>query len=567
MTTRDRAVIGALAVLLLAISAAIAAPAFSRRTGPSPSPVESASPLSAVHAYREGILSRPTSINPLTASTQADRDIVALVFSGLTRLGPEGSVVPDLAERWSTDEAGSSWVFSIRPDAVWQDGVAVTSDDVVFTIQTLQDPAYAGPTAESWAEVAVSALDARTVQFDLKTPVAGFLNATTQPLLPAHILAGVPASALADDPFSRSPIGSGPFRLVSWDDLEADLEPAFPDATPVPAGSPAAPSAGPKRVQPYLVKVELHFYSDPAQLADDFRKGNLEAAVGLPPSMANDILASPGSRLVRYPRSTFTGIVLNLRISHRELRDVRVRRALLQALDRSKLITDVLDGTGVRADTPIPPSSWASDPSAQAPVKFDPKAAATGLKAAGWKQVKGRWVAPGGSSAFRLQLLAPNASASPLVWATAQEVDAAWTRFGLTVDLEGMPPADLVGGRLQTGLFGAAALDINVGLDPDLYPLLASTQTASRSNISGLQLPALDALLEAARRPASTEVRKQAFKALETDLAANLYVLPLFFRDEVVVLSDRVQGPAPRPISDPADRYWDVLTWRLASGR
>ena len=55
--------------------------------------------------------------------------------------------------------------------------------------------------------------------------------------------------------------------------------------------------------------------------------------------------------------------------------------------------------------------------------------------------------------------------------------------------------------------------------------------------------------------------------ALETDLAANLYVLPLFFRDEVVVLSDRVQGPAPRPISDPADRYWDVLTWRLASGR
>src|SRR5439155_8630116 len=107
-----------------------------------------------------------------------------------------------------------------------------TSDDVVFTIQTLQDPEYAGPTAESWAEVAVSALDARTVQFDLKTPVAGFLNATTQPLLPAHILAGVSASALADDPFSRSPIGSGPIRLAHWHDLDADLGPAYPDAEP-----------------------------------------------------------------------------------------------------------------------------------------------------------------------------------------------------------------------------------------------------------------------------------------------------------------------------------------------
>jgi peptide/nickel transport system substrate-binding protein len=538
----------------------------SRSAPPSASPAESSVPLTQVHAYREGILGRPASINPLTASTQADRDIVALVFSGLTRLGPQGSIVPDLAERWSSDEAGKSWVFTIRADALWQDGIPVTSDDVVFTIETLQDPEYAGPTAGSWAEVSVSALDARTVQFDLKTPVAGFLNATTQPLLPAHILAGVAASALAADPFSRSPIGSGPFRLVNWDDLEADLEPAFPGATPVPAGSPVPASPGPKRVQPYLAKVELHFYSDPAQLVDDFRRGNLDAAVGLPPSMAKDVTA-PGSRLVSYPRSTFAGIVLNLRISHRELRDVRVRRALLQALDRSKLIAGVLDGAGVRADTPIPPSSWASDPSAQAAVRFDPKAAATGLKTAGWKQVKRRWVAPGGSAPYRLQLLAPNASANPVVWATAQAIDADWTGFGLTVDLEGMPPADLVGGRLQTGLFGAAALDINVGLDPDLYPLLASTQTASRSNVSGLQLPALDSLLEAARRPASTDVRMQAFKALETDLAANLYVLPLFFRDEVVVLSDRVQGPAPRLIADPADRYWDVLTWRLASGR
>jgi peptide/nickel transport system substrate-binding protein len=565
MTGRDRIVISALVVLLLAISTAIGAPAFAPA---SPSVGPSQSPVAAALAYREGIVGRPTSLNPLTATTQADRDIVALVFSGLTRLGPEATIVPGLAERWSVNESGSSYTFSIRPDALWQDGQPVTSDDVVFTIQTLHDPEYVGPTAASWAEVSVSAIDERTVQFDLKTPVAGFLTATTQPLLPAHLLRGVPVSALADDPFSRQPVGSGPFRVVEWDDLEADLEPAFSGSGPVPAPVPTAGSSiPPKRIQPYLGKVELHFYSDPSQLATAYRARELDAAVGLPSSLAKDLVGVPGSRLIGYPRSTFTGIVLNLRISHRELRDVRVRRALLAAVDRPRLISGVLAGSGVRADMLIPRSSWAFDASVAAPIRFDLKAAASALKDAGWKLVKGRWVAPGGSSPYRLQLLAPEANSNPVVWATAQGVASDWKRFGLTVDLEGLPPAEFVGARLQTGLFGAAAVDVNVGLDPDLYPLLASTQTASRSNVSGLQLPALDKLLEAARRPGSVEARMQAFKALETDLAANIYVLPLFFRDEVVVLSDRVQGPAPRQLADPADRYWDVLTWRLASGR
>jgi peptide/nickel transport system substrate-binding protein len=566
MTGRDRIVISALAVLLLAITTAIGAPAFGPR--PSPSVGPSGSPLSTATPYREGIVGRPTAVTPLTATTQADRDIVALVFSGLTRLGPDGTIVPDLAERWSANESGSSYIFTIRPDAIWQDGQPVSSDDVVYTIQTLHDPDYVGPSAASWAEVSVSAIDDRTVQFDLQTPVAGFLTATTQPLLPAHLLRGIPVSALADIPFSRLPVGSGPFRLVAWDDLEADLEPAFPGAGIAPASSPgASSSAAPKRVQPYLGKVELHFYADPSQLADDYRAGELDAAVGLPAALAKDLVGAPGSRLVRYPRSTFTGIVLNLRISHRELRDVRVRRALLAAVDRSRLIDNVLAGNGVRADMLIPPSSWAFEPDVASPVRFDLKAATSGLRAAGWKLVKGRWVAPGGSSPYRLQLLAPEATSNPVVWATAQGVASDWKRFGLTVDLEGLPPAEFVGARLQTGLFGAAAVDVNVGLDPDLYPLLASTQTASRSNVSGLQVPALDKLLEAARRPGSVEARMQAFKALETDLAANTYVLPLFFRDEVVVLSQRVQGPAPRQLADPADRYWDVLTWRLASGR
>ena len=80
------------------------------------------------------MVGRPSSITPFTARTQVDRDLVALLFRGLVRLGPGTSVLPDLAERWTVDEKGARWTFHLREDACWHDGTPVTSADVVFTV-------------------------------------------------------------------------------------------------------------------------------------------------------------------------------------------------------------------------------------------------------------------------------------------------------------------------------------------------------------------------------------------------------------------------------------------------
>ena len=98
--------------------------------------------------------------------------------------------------------------------------------------------------------------------------------------------------------------------------------------------------------------------------------------------------------------------------------------------------------------------------------------------------------------------------------------------------------------RLSTGKFQVAIADLRIGLDPDLYPLLASSQTLTGgSNVMGVQSADLDVLLEKARAPGSASVRKAAYSALQKQLAAGRYVLPLAFADEVVVFRDTVQGP------------------------
>jgi peptide/nickel transport system substrate-binding protein len=482
---------------------------------------------------------------------------VGLIFSGLVRLGPGTSLLPDLAESWTTDKTGRIWTFTLRDDATWHDGEPVTADDVVFTADALRAPEVAGPAAASWAEVTAEAVDERTVRFTLDTALGGFLEATTQPILPSHLLADVPLEELDIDRFAREPIGSGPYRLVSMSDDRALLEPANLGADP-------RTSVG-SRVEPYIPRIELRFFDDADALAEAYRSGDLDAASGLPPAMALPLSTETSSRLVRYPTTTLASVLLDLRPSDRALRDSRVRRALLAGLDRDALITGPLGGAGLRADSLVPPGSWAFDARSAAKVPFDVAAAKRSLTDAGWKQVDGAWQVPGAKAAYTLEVLAPAAASNPGVNALAKAVVAGWTSLGIAAQLVELEPAELAA-RLRDGQFTAAVVDIAFNLDPDLYPLLASTQATTRGmNLSGLQDAKLDELLKAARKPGTQAARSAAYAKLEAYLATSQPILPLAWRDETMVVRG-VEGPSPRLIARPGDRYHDVLTWRLASG-
>jgi len=577
MTRRDDFVIGTLVLLLAIVVAAVSLPG---AVGPSVTAAPSAGVASV--PYREGIVGRPTSISPLSARNQVDRDLVALIFSGLVRLGPEGGFAPDLAATWTVIDEGRTWTFDLREDATWHDGTPVTADDVVFTVETLRNPEYTGPGAFSWQDVATTAVDERTVRFELETPLAGFLFALTQPIVPAHLLADVPIALLADDPFARAPVGSGPFALVSLDDRAAVLAPAAvvtppdPDpgtgggGSPVPSDALAttAPTRPSTRPLPSLPGIEIRFFDDAADLRAAYEAGQLDAATGLGPDAARELDDLAGNRLLRYPGSRLTTVIFNLRPSQPAFRGAPVRSALLQAIDRDAIVERVYAGLAARADGPIPPASWAFDVAAAAPVVPDPSAAAAGLAAAGWKRLDDGWALADATEPLAFELLSPDEASNATTFAVAREIATYWRALGLSVTHVGLPASELVGERLRTGEFSAAVIDVNIGLDPDLYPLLASTQATSRGlNLSGVQDPDLDTLLVAAREPGELEDRRAAYRSLQTYLTERQYLLPIAFRDLVVVARDRLEGPAVHQVGDPGDRYWDVLTWRLANGR
>lgn len=556
MSRRDGAFVLVLVFVLGVLGAAIAAPAFTPAAAPQPSPT--AAPV-AVH--REAVVGRPSSVNPVTARTQADRDLVALLFRGLVRSGQDGRPVADLAAGWTVEAKGARWTFRLRADARWQDGVPVTSDDVVYTVRVLQDPAYTGPLAAGWQGVTATAIDAATVRFDLAVPLGGFLQAAAQPLLPAHLLASVPVADLADAPFSMRPVGNGPFALTELTadaaHLEPVLEPLDPGTGPLATLGPGTVAPG----DPLLAALELRFFAGPDEAAAAYRAGEVDAVSGLPPAAAAALAAEPATRRIAYPGTTLTGVYLNLRPGAGPFSDARVRTALLAALDRGGLVKDLLAGSGQRADAPIPPSSWAYDPKAAPAVAYDQKAAAAGLRAAGWTRTGAGWLPPRAKKPVTIALLAVDATVNPVTAGAAARVAAAWTSLGIPTTVTSLAAGDLVA-RLRSAEFVAAVADVNVGLDPDPYPLLASSQVqAGGSNVSGFQDRALDAALAAARAPGTDAARAAAYTRLQALLGQLEPILPLFFRDSVFVVSERLIGPRAAPVADPSGRFWDVITW------
>ena len=526
----------------------MAAPPATSHPSASPTPVPSAAPA----GLRLGVVGLLDTLDPLYAALPAERDIDALVFRGLTRAGAGGALVGDLASSWQVTDNGHTYTFHLRTDAVWADGQPVTAADVAYTIRVLQDPAYDGPNGAAWRGVTVTTPDAGTVVMALKDAAASFLDVTTQPVVPAHLLEATPVGELPALGFESQPVGDGPYQVAGRDGDTVHLVLAPHQAAVT--GTGAVPA------------ITFRLYPDAASLAAAFRAGDLDSADGLLP----DDAPRPSPRN-RGPAPWTT------RRSASGRRDERPRRAApVPGCPRARgparapstapaWCQTIFHGAAAVATTPFPPTTQGLPrPTATAPP-FSTTQAAAALTAAGWKHGAGGWTAPGVKGVVTFEVVTVQASANPALNAVAHAVVAAWTSLGLHVTLAELPPSELIQQRLLQHDFSVALLEMDLGRVPDLQPLLTSTQAVKGgTNLAGFESTSFDALLAAAHGYATPAVHAQRVAALMTAFAAQLPFLPLVFPARVVVFRDAVTGPGIVPLGSPSDRFWDVLDWRLA---
>ena len=152
------------------------------------------------------------SINPIM---NEHCEIKHLLFDSLVKLDKNGDPVPSLAESWSYDDASMTYTFQLRSDVKWHDGEAFTAEDVKFTIEAIMNPDNGSENYPNYIEIAeIKALSDTEIAFVLSEPNYAFLDYMTMSILPEHKLQG---EDLWESAFFKNPIGTGPYKLESWD--------------------------------------------------------------------------------------------------------------------------------------------------------------------------------------------------------------------------------------------------------------------------------------------------------------------------------------------------------------
>ncbi|RMF05416.1 MAG: peptide ABC transporter substrate-binding protein [Chloroflexi bacterium] len=496
--------------------------------------------------YTEAIAGEPRFINPLLAQfNQVDQDLTTLIFNGLTRIDGDGNPQPDLAKSWQISDDGLTYTFKLRKDIKWQDGEPFSADDVLFTIGLMQDPEFPGAPhlGSLWRSVTAEKLDAYTVQFVLPEALPGFMQFTNIGMLPKHILAQMPARDLLNHPFNLQPVGTGPFKL---DEVNA----AFARLSPNPL------YAGPK---PKLGGLEFRFYADfPAMLAA-YKNGEVQGIGQIPPQAIPEVREIDSLNLFTGRLSGYNIIYLNLQDAENSpfFQEAAVRRALLHAIDRQKLIEETLNGQGLPAVGPILPWSWAFNPEQETPA-FDPALAAQLLNEAGWTDSDADGVRDKDGVPLAFSLLS---SEEPAKIDVALAVARQWQQLGIsaTVDVVGAG----MGQRLSSHNFQAALAEVLLAGDPDPYPFWHQTQIENGQNYAGWDNTEASKLLETARTLTDRGQRSDAYFEFQRIFAEEVPSLVLFHPVYTYGVSKDVFDVQIAPLIKPGDRFETVTNWYM----
>lgn len=509
--------------------------------------------------YSEALIGSMGRLNPmLDWYNPADRDVNRLIFSGLIRFDAHGLPQPDLAEAWGTSPDGELYNFSIRPNAVWHDGQPVTTDDVIFTVELIKSAGSLFPQdiKDLWSQIEIKRLDDKTLQFKLAEPFSPFLDYATFGVLPKHILGSIPADQLASADFNLQPIGSGPFKFEQLMTSGGQI-----------TGVVLAANEDFYLQKPYIEQVVFRYYPNSAAAFDAYQQGEVLAVSQL----ANDVLPTA---LVQPNLSVYTSrlpqmglMFLNLNNpSVPFLQSEKVRQALLLGINRRNIVSHILQGQAIIADSPILPGSWAYYEEVQK-YDYDPDAALELLKDEGFiLPAGGGEVREKDGQPFVFSLVHPDDAIHAQI---AQSIQSDLALIGVRVDLQPVAYDLLVSDFLTPRNYQAALADLNTirTPDPDPYLFWHQSEATGGQNYSQWDNRTASEFLETARTETDFASRARLYRNFQVVFAKELPSLPLYYPVYSYGVDAQVQGVQVAPMYDTSDRLALIREWYLVTRR
>lgn len=504
-------------------------------------------------SYAEGIIGSPRFINPLLAISDADRDIGALIYSGLMRPGEKEGLVTDLAESYTISEDGKTYSFILRSDAVFHDGKPVTVEDVIYTVERAQDPGLKSPMRASWEGIAVERGEQqREVIFTLTQPFAPFLENLTIGILPKHIWKSSDNEEFPFSKFNTEPIGSGPYEVSSIQR----------DETGVPT-SYTLTSVNDHYLKPNIRTITLKFYSGEDALITALNRGEIDAVSGIRPTSLFSITRKDLS-IITTPLPRVFGLFFNQN-KNSVFADKALREALEVAVDKERLITDALLGYGTIIDSPFPPTVVASTYNRSESATDDALAL---LASRGWTKNPDTGVLEKGTKEKTPLSISIATANVPELKTAAESVAEDWRALGIDVQIKIFEPSDLTLNVIRPRDYEVLLFGEVVGRGLDLFAFWHSSQRNDPGlNIAGYASITADALLEKARKTSDVRERNELFTSFREEVAKEKPAIFLYSPNFLYVLKDDISGITISNIETGSDRFDFAHEWFIETER
>lgn len=471
--------------------------------------------------------SQPESLNPLVTPDQRAADLAPLLFTPLVRYGRDGGIEPYLARDWSWEDGHRRLILQLRNDVRWHDGSPVRAEDVAWTLEIASRPEFGYPSASDFASlVEAVARDSTTVLVRFEEPYAsGVEPFASVPILPRHLLADREPQEFGQADYHRAPVGSGPYRISrrrSDGSLVYERVADFPD------------ELGARHLDRVVVRV----IPETGAMLAELRTGGVDACV---------TVSGAAEQLQKLEQVELTPLrpaaqqIVALNSSRNPFGDVRVRRALSAALDRSA-VAAITSPLSEPAPNPLPSSSpWFDSSLAQPDDR--PALADSLLSVAGWRE--GSDEAPRrrpDGEELRFTIVA-----TPQLEDALTAIQAQLRDVGVEAELRFMEPAAYFG-SLRDPETRPDAMGLGYQISslrrPDLY---GHFHSEGALNISGYSSARFDSLLAVVASTTDSADLASAYRGIQRELTRDVPVLFTVSVPRVLAVGPRLSGVDPAP--------------------
>jgi peptide/nickel transport system substrate-binding protein len=503
--------------------------------------------------------SDPRNLNPAFASASPVLELSAFLFSYTVRYDDKAHPIPDAVSEIPTVENGDvsadglTIKYKLRHDMKWHDGAEVTCRDLRFTWHVMMNPKNTVITTDGWNKIKdVDCTDPYVAVVHMKQIYAPFLQQLWSlngngPIMPEHLLAKLndDKGSMNTAPYNSAPVGSGPYKFVSWDRGSQVRFEAFPDYY---GGKPA------------IRQIVYKIIPDQNTLATQLQTHELDLGWNLAASTLGRVKGSTGNTVLTPVIYTFDHLDFNLK--RPIFQDVRVRRALTYAIDRAGMLDKVRHGLGELSDTMLDPSLFpdAQDPNVMK-YPYDVAKAKALLDEAGWK------VGPDGirvKGGQRLEFQLSTQTESTAGRANEEQVQTYWHNVGANAIVKNYPTPlffdNTANGILQGGKYDAALFAWVAAADIDQSAIYSGHYLAPKGqNALFWDNAVATKAMDDANGTVDQKKRLEFYKIVQEEFAKDDPSIILWFRKDLEVYNSALKGFSPTPVI--TTPFWNP--WQL----